>query len=404
MADLLRVRVSGPLLPYAPGFAAELFGQGYTRVSARFQLQLMAHLSRWLADNGLDSTGLTPAAIEAFVSVRRAAGYTNYRSPKAMSPLLEHLRGLGVLPLPPLAVPATPVEALLERYRDYLTVERGLVRGTTRGYAEMVRPFLAGRATTDGLELEHLTAGDVTGFVLAECSRRRSRGSAKLMVTAMRSLLGFLHVDGVLEESLQAAVPSVAGWRLSGLPRGLEADQMQRLLDSCDRRTMVGRRDFAILTVLARLGLRAGEVAGLELGDIDWRAGEVVIRGKSNRQERLPLPSDVGEAVAAHLRRGRPHSAQGRQVFVRVRAPHRALTAAGVTQVVTAAGRRAGLGQLGAHRLRHTAATEMMRAGAPLVEVGQVLRHRRLLTTAIYAKVDRESLRILARTWPGGAA
>jgi len=403
MADPLGVQVSGPLKLYSHGFAAELSGQGYTRVSARFQLQLMAHLSRWLADKGLDSTGLTPAAIDAFVTVRRAAGYTNYRSPKAVSPLLGYLRGLSLLPMPLQAVPATPVEALLDRYRHYLTVERGLVTSTARGYADMVRPFLAGRATAGGFDLEHLTAGDVTGFVLGECSGR-SRGSAKLMVTALRSLLGFLHVGGVLEKSLQSAVPSVAGWRLSGLPRALEPDQVRRLFESCDRRTLVGRRDFAILTVLARLGLRAGEAAGLELGDIDWRVGEVVIRGKGNRQERLPLPSDVGEAMAAYLRRGRPRSAQGRQVFVRVRAPHRALTAAGVTQVVAAAGRRAGLGQLGAHRLRHTAATEMLRAGAPLVEIGQVLRHRRLLTTAIYAKVDRESLRILARTWPGGAA
>lgn len=403
MTDALGVRVSGPLKLYSHGFAAELSGQGYTRVSARFQLQLMAHLSRWLSDKRLDSTGLTPAAIEAFVTVRRAAGYTNYRSPKAVSPLVGYLRGLSLLPLPLQAVPATPLEALLDRYRHYLTVERGLVTPTARGYADMVRPFLAGRATAGGFDLEQLTAGDVTAFVLAECPRR-SRGSAKLMVTALRSLLGFLHVSGVLENSLQSAVPSVAGWRLSGLPRALEPDQVRRLLDSCDRRTLVGRRDFAILTVLARLGLRAGEAAGLELSDIDWRVGEVVIRGKGNRQERLPLPTDVGEAVAAYLRRGRPRSAQGRQVFVRVKAPHRALTAAGVTQVVAAAGHRAGLGQLGAHRLRHTAATEMLRAGAPLVEVGQVLRHRRLLTTAIYAKVDRESLRILARTWPGGAA
>jgi site-specific recombinase XerD len=403
LADPLRVQICGPLKRYAHGFGAELARQGYTRISARYQLQLMAHLSRWLADKGLDSTGLTPATIEAFVTVRRAAGYTNYRSPKAVGPLLEYLRGLGVLPLPPLAVPATPVDAVLERYRHYLTVERGLVTSTARGYADNVRPFLAERAAANGLDLEHLTAGDVSAFVLAECPRR-SRGSAKLLVTALRSLLGFLHVDGVLEESLQAAVPSVAGWRLSGLPRALEPDQVRRLLDSCDRRTTVGRRDFAVLTVLARLGLRAGEAACLELDDIDWRVGAVVIRGKGNRQERLPLPTDVGESVAAYLRRGRPRSAEGRQVFVRVRAPHRALTAAGVTQVVVAAGRRAGLGKLRAHRLRHTAATEILRAGASLVEVSQVLRHRSLLTTAIYAKVDRESLRVLARTWPGGAA
>jgi len=210
----------------------------------------------------------------------------------------------------------------------------------------------------------------VTAFVLAECPRR-SRGSAKLLVTALRSLLGFLHVDGVLAESLIRSVPSVAGWRLAGLPRGLEAGQARRLLAGCDRRTTVGRRDFAILTLLVRLALRRGEVARLELCDIDWRAGEIVIRGKGDRQERLPLPTDVGEAVAGYLRRGRPASAEGRCVFVRVKAPHRALTPGGVTNVVLAAGRRAGLGQIAAHRLRHTAATEMLRAGATLPEIGQ---------------------------------
>ncbi len=403
MADPLRVRMWGPLEPYSHGFAGELSRQGYTRVSATFQLRLMAHLSRWLAEKGLECRGLTPAMVEAFLTRRRAIGYTNYCSPKALSPLLRYMRGLDVLPPPSPDVPETPVEALLEGYWHYLTVERGLATSTVRGYVDMVRPFLIGRATTDGLGLAHLTPGDVTAFVLAECPRR-SRGSAKLIVTALRSLLAYLHVGGVLEKSLQAAVPSVAGWRLAGLPRTLEMEQVHRLWRSCDRRTMVGRRDFAILTVLARLGLRAGEAAGLELDDIDWRAGEIVIRGKGNRQEGLPLPTDVGEAVAAYLRRGRPRSAQGREVFLRVRAPHRRLSSSGVTQVVAAAGRRAGLGKLGAHRLRHTAATQLLRAGAPLVEVGQVLRHRRLLTTAIYAKVDRESLRILARIWPGSAS
>jgi len=239
--------------------------------------------------------------------------------------------------------------------------------------------------------------------VLAVCPGR-SRGSAKLLVTALRSLLGFLHVEGMLAESLVGAVPSVAGWRLAGLPRGLEPAQARRLLASCDRRTTAGRRDFAILTLLLRLGLRRGEVARLELGDIDWRAGEIAIRGKGSRQERLPLPADVGEAVAGYLRRGRPASAQGRCVFVRVKAPHLPLTPAGVTQVVVSAGKRSGLGEIAAHRLRHTAATEMLRAGATLPEVGQVLRHRSLLTTAIYAKVDREALRTIARAWIGGVA
>lgn len=199
-------------------------------------------------------------------------------------------------------------------------------------------------------------------------------------------------------------MPSVASRRLAGLPKGLDPDQVRRLLASCDRRTRNGRRDFAILTTLVRLGLRAGEVAQLALDDIDWRAGEVVVRGKANCIERLPLPADVGEAVAAYLRGGRPATACGRTVFVRIKAPHRPLSACGVTQVVASAARRAGLGQIHAHRLRHTAATAMLRAGASLPEVGQLLRHRRALTTAIYAKVNHDALRTIARPWPGDVA
>ncbi|GLS33118.1 hypothetical protein GCM10007937_48290 [Mesorhizobium albiziae] len=188
------------------------------------------------------------------------------------------------------------------------------------------------------------------------------------------------------------------------MPKGLDCDQVQRLLTSCDRDTSNGCRDFAVLTMLVRLGLRAGEVAKFKLNDLDWRAGEILVRGKGSGIQRLPLPTDVGEAVAAYLRYGRPRTAQDRMVFVRVRAPHNALTSAGVSQIVAAAGCRAGLGQIYAHRLRHTAASAMLRAGASLPEVGQVLRHRRALTTAIYAKVDREALRTIARPWPGEVA
>jgi integrase/recombinase XerD len=196
-------------------------------------------------------------------------------------------------------------------------------------------------------------------------------------------------------------VPSVFGPRVSGLPKRLDAGQVDALLSSCDTSTVIGIRDLAIMTVLARLGLRAAEVAGLSLEDVDWRAGELVVRGKGGRSERLPLPHDVGEAIVEYLRHGRPVSAQDRAVFMRVRAPHHHLSPGGVTYVVEAAAVRAGLGQIHAHRLRHTAASELLRAGATLPEVGQVLRHRHARSTAIYAKVDREALRDIARPWPG---
>jgi site-specific recombinase XerD len=363
----------------------------------------MAHLSRWLAGQGLDVRGLGAAEVALFFEARRRAGYTNHRFPKALQPMLEYLRRLGVAPSAPAPMPVGPVETLLKRYGLYLTIERGLTSGTVRGYQDAIRPFLQSRASTDGLALESLTAAEVAAFVVGRC-RKQSPGSARMTVTALRSMLGFLHVDGLLSESLAQAVPSVASRRLVGLPKGLEPGQVGRLLSSCDRRTALGRRDFAVLTVLVRLGLRAGELAGLELGDISWRSGEVLVRGKGRESERMPLPADVGEAVAAYLRRGRPRTAQGRSVFVRSRAPHRALSSGGVTAIVRAAGRRAGLGSVSAHRLRHTAATELLRTGAPLSEIGQLLRHRRAITTAIYAKADREALRVIARRWPGDSA
>jgi site-specific recombinase XerD len=307
-----------------------------------------------------------------------------------------------VVPVPPAPVPATPAEALLGRYQRYLVIERGLVPETGRGYADAVRPFLAGRQDAGGLGLRDLTAADVTAFVLAACPGR-PKGTAELTVTALRSLLGFLHVAGLIDEPLGHVVPAVASWRLAGVPRALEPGQVAALLASCDQGTATGRRDFAMLTLLARLGLRAGEVAGLALEDIGWRAGEITVRGKGSRAERLPLPADVGEAVAAYLRDGRPEPFEAaRQVFLRARAPHRGLTSGGVTQAVFGAGQRAGIGPVFAHRLRHSAATGMLAAGAPLTEIGQVLRHRRLLSTAIYAKADIQALRVLARPWPGG--
>jgi integrase len=261
---------------------------------------------------------------------------------------------------------------------------------------------LSARAVDGELHLQRLSAADVTEFVLTECASR-SVGSAKYVVCGLRSLLRYLYVAGRIGAQLEAAVPKVAGWRLAGLPVVFGRAEVSRLLASCDRRTTFGRRDFAVLTLLCRLGLRAGEVAALRLADIDWRAGELVVRGKGHREERLPLPGDVGEALAGWLRRGRPRC-EAATVFTRVRAPHRQLTSAAVSAVVRAACARAGLPELNAHRLRHTAATEMLRAGAELVEVGQVLRHASVLTTAIYAKVDRDRLRTLASPWPGTAS
>ena len=394
-------RVDGPLAPYAGGFRVELERLGYTPLTAATHVRLMAHLSRWLAREGAEAPGLAPAMVEAYFAERRTAGYAGHVTGRALRPLLGYLRRLGVIPPPAPAAAASPEEWLLARYREYLLAERGLAGTTVDLNVRMVRPFLAGRVTAEGgLDRGRVTAGEVAAFVVTQ-SRQRPR-SVKRMVTALRSLFGFLHVEGLLGQPL--TVPSPAGWTQAGLPRALDGDQVAALLASCDPRTRTGRRDLAILTLLARLGLRAGEVAALRLDDIEWRRGEITVRGKGNRQDRLPLPADVGQRIVAYLQDGRPGAAQGRTVFVRAQAPYRPLASNAVTTVVACAGRRAGLGVIGAHRLRHSAATAMLRSGGSLTEIGQTLRHARPLTTAIYAKVDIGALRQLALPWPGETA
>ena len=398
MSNPSRVRVVGPLVPYAAGFRAELEGQGYRRNAVGNQLQLMAHVSRWLASEGLGVGDLTAERVEEFLAVRRAAGYRLWCSLKGVAPLLAHLDRAGVLPVSAPSAAPTPAEELIERYRVYLVEERGLAAGTVTSYVDVAGLFLATRPPVPGLGLGTLTAAEVIAFVVKQC-RQRSDGSAKYVVTGLRALLRFCFLEGLITSPLAEAVPTVAHWRLAGLPRGLDAGVVAALLASCDRRTAFGRRDFAVLTLLVRLGLRGGEVARLRLEDIDWRGGELVVRGKGPRHERLPLPTDVGEAIAGWLRRGRPRCA-AREVFTRVRAPHQALSTPGVSAIVIAACKRAGVPPVAAHRLRHTAACAMLQAGAGLAEIGQVLRHRSDLTTAIYAKVDRASLRALAKPWP----
>ncbi|KRE60750.1 hypothetical protein ASG92_21305 [Arthrobacter sp. Soil736] len=398
MVKVLRSFVRGPLEPHVGGFAEQLIRQGYSRASAEQHVCFIAHLDRWMQGAGVGLGDLSGQVLDRYLVERRAAGYREYRSVKALRPLMDYLLPLGVLPVPR-EVPLGPVEELLADFRGWLLRERSLTAGTVRGYVDCVRPFVASRLRGDGLELVSLTAADVTGFIRTTCPGR-AVGSAKLIVCAFRSLLGWLHVTGQVPVSLAAAAPSVAGWRLSGLPKGLEPAELRRLLAGCDRRTATGRRDFAVMLLLARMGLRAGEVAGLGLDDIDWRHGELVIVGKGNRSERLPLPDEIGGAIAAYLRRGRPADAEGRSVFVRVHAPHRPLTTGGVTMIVFDGARRAGLPRMHAHRLRHTAATAMLRGGGPLAEVGQVLRHRSAMSTAIYAKVDHAALAVLARPWP----
>jgi integrase/recombinase XerD len=397
-----RGHVRGPLAPYAEGFREELLGQGYGWGSAAHQIHLMAHLSRWLEAQGLGSAALDEDLAGQFAAARRADGYAALRSARALAPLLGHLRGLGVAPPPRMPVLQMPADRLAMRFGEYLARERGLAGDSVRSYTGVARRFLAGAALGDGAGAEGLTAAGVTGFVRRECARRGA-ASAKATVTGLRSLLRFLYLDGQISAPLAGAVPSAACWQLAALPRAVSPADLARLMGSCDRGSAAGRRDFAILVLLARLGLRAGEVAALDPGDICWRQGEITVRGKGSRRDILPLPADAGEAVAGWLAGGRPREAACPAVFVRLRPPHGRLASTSVSYVVRRACTRAGVPAAGAHRLRHSTAAGMLAAGGTLAEIGQVLRHAQPGTTAIYARADVLALSPLARPWPGGS-
>ena len=403
MCELSKVRLSGPLERYAGGFAEDLARQGYAPSVVVIHVRRLASVSRWLEGRGLDASALDEAAGEAFLADRRAAGRSLLLRMGSLAPLLEYLRGIGAAPVPGPVPPATPTDALLARYAGYLAAERGLSGKTVDRHVRAVRPFLesAVRGDEPDLGLGRLTAREVMDFVVGQSRQRH--GSMPHLVTGLRSLLRFLHVDGVTAAGLADAVPRAAGRKLAGLPKALPAGQVAAMLASCDQGTAVGLRDLAVLKVLSRLGLRVGEVAGLKLEDIGWQRGEITVTGKGNRTERLPLPADVGTAIVAYLQGGRPRCGC-REVFLCGQGPYRGMSRGAVTNVAARAASRAGLGTVHAHRLRHSAATAMLDAGGSLAEIGQVLRHGHALTTAIYAKADITALRTVARPWPGQEA
>ena len=396
-----QVRVTGPLAVHAVGFGEELLRRGYPPESAASRVHLLAHLSRWLDDQGLTDADLTEGQLARFLEARRAAGYALVPTLRWALTLLGWVPGLVVTPAPP-PEERTAAGALIDEYRRYLVHERGLAASTVRVYVDRGRLFLSHLDRPEGLDLSRLSAAEVIAFVVDEC-RRCQVGSATVLVTALRSFLRFLSLEGHTDHPLAGAVPAASAMGGNFLPKGLAPEVVEALLASCDCSTVAGQRDFAILTVLARLGLRAGEVARLELENLDWYHGELIVHGKGSRTERLPLPADVGEAVVAYLTGGRPQ-AEHRAVFLRVHAPIRAMSTSNVTEIVVRACRRAGVPVVRAHRLRHSAATNMLRAGSSLAEIGQVLRQSRAATTASYAKVDRAALRALAQPWPEVAA
>ncbi len=382
-------------------FCSSLVDLGYAGHTIRDKLWVVSGLATWMAEHHLTIGGLDERRVDAFVNERRRRSLTHRGFRATALLLVEQLRAAGVVPGREPERDDSPLTVLLTHYESYLRHERALAECTIAGYLPFARDLIVEHLDAGTARPGRLSPGDVRDFLLARV-RRMSPKRAQFMGSAVRSFLRFLFLRGELRTDLALALPPIRRWRLSSVPRHISADDVERLLRSCDLSSATGRRDHAVLLLLARLGLRASEVVALELGDVRWREGEIVVRGKGLVRDRLPLLADVGEAIASYLQEDRP-PAGSRRVFLRRRAPHRGFGhPSTVSTIVARALTRAGLASPmhGAHLLRHSLATAMVRKGASLAEIGQVLRHRSPNTTEIYAKLDFDALRDVAMPWP----
>lgn len=392
-----------PLGSYIDPYAAEMRGKGYPQQTIELHIRLIADFSQWLAKRRITAQKVSAELFQPYLRARARRRRPTGCEFRALRQLLDLLVREGVVPEP--APPAaTPADRLATEFHFYLRQERALASTTQSYYLAFVRDFLRERFGAGPVDLSCLCARDVTGFVQRRAANIESR-RVQLMTTSLRSFLRFACYRGDIATDLAACVPAVANWKLSTIPRALPAHQVELVLNSISRKTDMGRRDYAILLLLARLGLRAGEIRALTLEDLDWKEGLIKVRGKGCRHAQLPLPTDVGEAVADYLRNGRPTTGS-RCVFLRVRAPIDGFQGqCGIGSIVKHTLARAGVDapRKGAHQFRHGLASQMLRRGASLSEIGELLRHRSPQTTAIYAKVDLASLSTLALPWPGGA-
>jgi site-specific recombinase XerD len=401
---LCRLR-SGPSGPYIDGFAAELSRTGYSGLTAVRYLRAASHLGFFVQRTRAGLEAVDATTLKAFTGhfarcrCRQSRGdTTGYHDSFGAKLFHGHLCQLGICRGSEVGVAHVEEPALVTAFRSWLQAHRGASKSTVRLYArdaaELVKELGEGIGTW--------TVGAVRGFVIDRAARCGIATTQK-RITSLRSFLRFLNASGQSSSDLADAVPAVASWRLARLPRHLSEDELARLIATCDDPAAPSRvRDRAILLLLARLGLRAGDVAQLRLGDIDWRGGTLLVAGKGRYQVRLPLPQDVGDALLAYMD-GRPKTESSDRVFLRSIAPVGPFKSGdGVSSVVEHALRRAGITSpaKGAHLLRHTAATQMLRNGVPLDQIGLVLRHRSLDMTAYYAKVDKSLLRGIAQPWP----
>jgi len=393
----------GPFAPYLASLAKQLIEQGYDLKSARMHIQVLSEFGRWLKRKQITVREINTEHTKMFLQYRARRKCLGKSDAAALRNFLNLLRREGIIAEELLSVP-TLAERYTEEFVHYLQRERGLSSQTITTYRGIVIRFLANHFSGSSMDLSSLSAADVIDFVQQQAIILRSQ-SARPVITALRSYLRFAQYQGYILIDLAAAVPIVASWSMASIPKSLPPDQVELVLSSCNNQTVMGRRDYAILLLLARLGLRAGEIVSLRLEDIDWQAGQITVHGKSGHRPNLPIPIDVGEALAAYLRDGRPVTTS-RAVFLRDTAPIRGFKGAGtVSSLVKRSLARAGIDtpRKGAHQFRHSLATELLRQGASLSEIGELLGHCHPDTTAIYAKVDLVGLRTLALPWPGGA-
>lgn len=400
-----RLLVEGPLAPYFEPYAESLADQGYSQVSYWKKTFLISEFSRWLRRKGVSVGEIATAHEEAFLRHRARRRCLKGGDRIALSKVTGWLQEKGIIEGRATApVETSAVERVLQEYRSHLREDRGLTPATIEVYAGYVRRFLTDISGEGELHLASVHAGQIVDYIRRKAPQDRTFASAKDIVTALRSFFRFARYRDYVHTDLAAAVPSVAGWSMASIPRAMPADCVRVLLNaSKEWRTPAGLRNRAILLLLARLGLRAGEIVRLELGDIDWSEGCLSVHGKGRVERPLPLPHEVGQAIAAYLERGRPE-ASCRRVFLRSRAPFDGLrSSSDIGQVVRRAIGRAGieLASTGSHQLRHALAVDMLRQGAPLTDIGQVLRHRSPDATRRYAKVDLKALREVALPWPG---
>ena len=395
---------TGPLASHIDGFVAQLVSKGYAQESVLSKCKMLADLNRWLERRQLSVAALDEGRLRQFQAARRRRSKARRGDPATCQQFLAYLRDRDDIAALAQWIDSTPVACLTRDFKEFLQSERGLSRSTVVSYLPVVRSFLDERFGRKALRLEQLRSQDVHGFILRQI-HRVSRTHGKRCISALRSFLRFLLLRGAIQTDLASTLPGVASWRLSHLPKSLSPEEVECVLSGCDRSAPSGKRDYAILLLLARLGLRGGEVLAMTLEDLDWECAEIVVRGKGQRLERLPLPKDVGAALACYLCDVRP-ACTTRRVFIRMQAPQQALAQTAICCIVRRALRRAGLdpASKGAHLLRHSLATNLLRCGASLGEIGQLLRHRQPTTTQIYAKVDIAALRGIAQPWPRGAS